>query len=139
MERTPVSANSTSDFKQLLLRSNQDEALPRRRTRPGRRYLMMPPLRDNKADSDAPISEWDRQQAFDRASACEQGRLHFSACGGEPWSALTENVPTPDCDFRCVAESVKHDPAQRRMLAQFAWQDIKAQCIATDDPGLKGN
>ena len=92
-------------------------------------YLMIPPVefkgtatipKSVFVASNAPFSEWEMSGSFDTAKECEAAR---------------PAIGTPS-DFR--HQSADDAAAKIRMSAIVAFAKRYAQCIATDDPRLKG-
>jgi hypothetical protein len=80
-------------------------------------YLMVPPIKPHgEPDIHARFSKWAMDGSFDRATSCEARYHDFLD------QAFT-NRPTDHID-----------PQAERLF----WQSQAAQCIATDDPRLKG-
>ena len=84
-------------------------------------YLMVPPILSNgpspsivdaRVGVEKPLSEWDVQDTFDSATECKRARQTLTA------------------------KTVANDPNLRALLEKA---DSLAQCVATDDPRLKGN
>jgi hypothetical protein len=73
-------------------------------------YLMIPQRQGSKIDIDVPIALWPHLDSFDSAAECRNAGL--------------------DAQKR-VADDPQSTPARRKQYAMF-------ECIATDDPRLKG-
>jgi hypothetical protein len=87
-------------------------------------YLMMPPVNsDNTVDLDAPLSKWIVGASFDAANQCETVR------------AMTTTPVQWKADIR-AAKKAGRLPLTR---AEYDKRVEAAQCVATDDPRLKGN
>lgn len=94
-------------------------------------YLMVPPFTELPPPSSdpppfdvnfkAPLSEWDISKSFDKAEDCER---------------LRKEVQTKEQSFAYPANMSKLNIVASR-LAYLAAR-ASAQCIATDDPRLKG-
>ena len=109
-----------------------NESPPRRRARAVGWYLMVPPvtsegLTDPNAtlvNGAAPISHWVIFRAYDSADQCEQER---------------------QLGQLALVDAMKANPELLTDRAQFGLKAMEllkkggAQCIATDDPRLKGN
>ncbi len=80
-------------------------------------YLMTPPFASGPTgfDANAPLSRWPISQAFDTASECNADRTGVIQVSAG------------------VARAVSDPTAQRHLKLWLA-----SQCIATDDPRLKG-
>jgi hypothetical protein len=76
-------------------------------------YLMLPPwVKYNTFDASEPLSKWDHSASYDSAAECERVR-----------SAMTDYY----------SHHPKADDAD-----WFLRLNATAQCVATDDPRLKG-
>ena len=86
-------------------------------------YLMMPPLEGNtgslKLELAAPFPQWDIQASFDSAHDCEIAKVK-----SVQWA-------------KDQATNGKFEDENARHA--FAWQHYDEECVATDDPRLKGN
>jgi len=83
-------------------------------------YLMIPPPNfsgHSHVDLDAPLSKWTVYDAYDRSDDCNQ-------------AYLDEN--------KIAQQKEAANPSDEKAVIQ-AHQLLNAQCIATDDPRLKGN
>jgi hypothetical protein len=75
-------------------------------------YLMYPPMTaDYKNRANAPLTQWGSGKSFDTAKECEAARLGLR-------------------QQRTNLDAFGHD---------FAENITSAQCVATDDPRLKGD
>jgi len=100
-------------------------------------YLMVPPLFKHGVNVNAPVSEWDHRQAFDTADACEKARVGLYHCGAVLNGAERGTVMQA-CGFDSHPRPIKDKKADA-IVGQIVMQFYEAACIATDDPGLKGN
>ena len=83
-------------------------------------YLMVPPPVPHSSvpvDLDAPLSKWRFFSSHDSAAQCEQGLVAF---------------------YKLAKTELAANPADERDRIQF-YQLENSQCIASDDPRLKGN
>jgi uncharacterized protein YfaP (DUF2135 family) len=83
-------------------------------------YLMVPPPVPHSSvpvDLDAPLSKWRFFSTHDSAAQCEQGLVAF---------------------YKLAKTELAANPADERDRIQF-YQLENSQCIASDDPRLKGN
>jgi len=83
-------------------------------------YLMIPPVSGDRTNSfkllrKAPLSEWTILNVFDSADSCSRHREQVRALGLKTANKLSESL-------RAVYDA-----------------DVLSECIATDDPRLKGN
>lgn len=74
-------------------------------------YLMMPPHTETKVLFNAPLKDWVSQGAFDSAEECDNTRVQAK-------HIMLANSSLTDDERKAVE---------------------RAQCVATDDPRLKGN
>ena len=85
-------------------------------------YLMTPPLSGRPGayvvSDGAALSQWHIDQSFDSAIECEQARIDHVA------------------SERYIAEKAGHPNPGEDVLVRDA---MTSQCIATNDPRLKGN
>jgi hypothetical protein len=84
-------------------------------------YLMVPPGIESslRVDPDAPIGTWVHYGSYDSANECEEN-IHY----------LHQQADKFSNDQRAHPKTLKESEA-----AQF----MSGECIATDDPRLKGN
>jgi hypothetical protein len=82
-------------------------------------YLMYPPMTPaRKSINDAPLSQWKSGGGFDTAKECETVKARMRKSSKE----LSDTTPSWDQKGRDLADSIGD-----------------AQCVAADDPRLKGN
>jgi hypothetical protein len=103
-------------------------------------YLMVPPL-DSKGDInyDAPISKWVTLASSDTIAGCKQAIADEEA-------ELKQNRSTPT-ERTNSKSKINSDPALLKRNGEELLQRLTlyielkstANCIATDDPRLKGN
>jgi len=86
-------------------------------------YLMLPPTAKGKLNLRAPLSEWEMGIPYDQADQC-LAAIREIANGPRPF------VPV-DADAK--------ERQRLHELDQRIERIAHAQCIATDDPRLKGN
>jgi len=86
-------------------------------------YLMLPPQHGGSADfnTHAPLSEWTVLEKYDDTSACERGKM----------DQLSKWYDRASVDRPGTKE------AEKDILMTIRLND--SQCIASDDPRLKGN
>ena len=92
-------------------------------------YLMAPPRADSGLPFDAPISQWRHIGSVDSAAECEHIRVKL------------ENDSAAETKAEIKAWHAKYDDqhAARVLHALGVEKTAKAvQCIASDDPRLKG-
>ncbi len=84
-------------------------------------YLMVPPLANApwKVSTEAPISQWQVYRTFPSENECEK----FQS------AARAKYEPTSDAELGTIKKGTQ----------AFARQMTFAECIASDDPSLKGN
>jgi hypothetical protein len=80
-------------------------------------YLMVPPMdvTTHKMNPDAPLHEWNTFDSYDHAAQCRSGRAEILA-----W--WTDHKSSDERARTATLEALKY-----------------SQCIATEDPRLKGN
>jgi len=88
-------------------------------------YLMIPP----STDKQAALRQWELVASYDSASACEDGLRDSKV---QARADYDHPSPVP----KTWAHSTKDWSAYNRWVDE-RW--LAAQCIATDDPRLKGN
>ena len=84
-------------------------------------------------NSRAPLWRWDREKAFETAKECEQAKTEMKNCG----LALENRMPRgKPVEYYCGGSPIVNSPDEvmKKLIAQM-W--IRADCISTDDPGLK--
>ena len=93
-------------------------------------YLMIPPSpsynQDGSMKAFPPISAWTVSSAHDASAECESAKEHIL---GDALGACNKNPRQPSAGNRATCDQV---------LWEFLGQALHAQCIATDDPRLKG-
>jgi hypothetical protein len=80
-------------------------------------YLMLPPFDDDPDIPTKPLSVWHSSGAYDSAAACETAK---------------EDIERKTANF-----SLSHPNSKSADRDASRWSN--AQCIASDDPRLKGN
>jgi hypothetical protein len=88
-------------------------------------YLMVPPTFENQygaiqADDSTPVSKWGQQAVYDSAGACNEGKSDY----------FKQSV---------LASKLVDKTNGPKAGAAIAVAALNAQCIASDDPRLKGN
>jgi hypothetical protein len=84
-------------------------------------YLMLPPLKLGQSgkyhpDFEVPLNQWESYQSYDDAAKCEEDKARTLI----------------------ALQRVSHEFPADRSAATDAEQAVFGQCIATDDPRLKG-
>jgi hypothetical protein len=91
-------------------------------------YLMVPPYNDNfVVNTHAPLSQWQVFQAYDDAFAC-------NAVQAQGMKTASDKLKHRE---KHVHEYPPGTAYRDRFIAQ-QWQYLDSQCIASDDPRLKG-
>jgi hypothetical protein len=110
-------------------------------------YLMLPPLVPLTSSAiplpfqfqaDDPISQWDEQSSFDSADACEKAKAKLVTCG-EILKGFETGDPKEPCDGMTQTVAQAKNKQQESATFNIANRKTMAQCIATDDPRLKGD
>jgi hypothetical protein len=112
-------------------------------------YLMTPPFAGagdpGGADENAPKSQWEEESAYDSASACEKARAGYDECSNFLHGWQPDGTETICLSLSLWSPSQWHPHGVvtaamlKEMREAFANKYGAAQCIATDDPRLKGN
>lgn len=95
-------------------------------------YLMYPPISDclgatqDHPCSNSPPSRWMTERVFDTADACQKALDDFTRQGMAQFKHATENKKPGTPPGFGVEETM-------------GLSHLAAQCVATDDPRLKGN
>src|SRR5260370_27081450 len=97
-------------------------------------YLMMPPINDKSLVADAPLSTWKIVNSFDAAPDCENSR-----------SSLLEQAKKTASREENDLKATRGDRSNSQnleILQQLYFLQVVVplqECIASDDPRLKGN
>jgi len=81
-------------------------------------YLMVPPFGYGDFNENAPISQWSTDTSFDTAKECEDYRV--------------------SANKKTQADLPPHGSKPTDSAQAFAVKMLLGQCIASDDPRLKG-
>ncbi|MGD0076804.1 MAG: hypothetical protein ABSD31_21115 [Candidatus Binataceae bacterium] len=81
-------------------------------------YLMVPPFGNGDFKENAPISQWSTDTSFDTAKECEDYRVAVNK--------------------KTQADLPPHGSKPTDSAQAFAVKMLLGQCIASDDPRLKG-
>jgi hypothetical protein len=89
-------------------------------------YLMVPPAQnDNDVQYNAPLAQWTIEHVFDSAVECDAMRYRWRSRAKRIWAAVI------DPKKELSAADGRLSIAQGRQLEA-------CECVATDDPRLKG-
>jgi hypothetical protein len=104
-------------------------------------YLIRPPGPDNgEPDFEAPLSRWTYSGSFDSANECERERDSRIDSGERNTHEIKGTVDALARQQGVVSEDRLKSLREEFGKAQTLWVQYSAsQCIATDDPRLKGN
>ena len=117
-------------------------------------YLMAPPIRPGSGvDLSAPISRWALNGEFDSAGACDEARVQRierartrAARIQGKLDSIDKEVESKSTPAQQAADLNKVNELNKQLekpeldkLANYVASMRAAQCIATDDPRLKGN
>jgi hypothetical protein len=106
-------------------------------------YLMMPPaLPDETPNPKAPLSQWDQVNEFDTAAACHKAFNDQNVLAEKALDQVKQQMDSlPSSIMQSKRPFSELEPelyqADRR-ASIFAVNAAVSQCIATDDPRLKG-
>jgi hypothetical protein len=99
-------------------------------------FLMMPPLLKKSVDLTAPFSRWVTVNSYDTSKQCEDEKASIQDAAPENLSQLKSQLK---------GLGIKDDPADNKERLKIAhdmyFDEVVvplAQCIASDDPRLKG-
>jgi hypothetical protein len=111
-------------------------------------YLMSPPIRPGSGvDLRAPISQWDQDDDFDSAAACDEARAKRIGLAKTLAARIQEKLEKLDRDVGSASLSDEQAAKLNRGLDQETPRLDKisnllksmraSKCIASDDPRLK--
>jgi hypothetical protein len=90
-------------------------------------YLLIPPIgADNKVNVHAPLSTWRKGVKFDSEKKC-----------GDSLKDAIQNPMTPD-EYQAAAEATRKTKMHPLSKSEMTKRTAESQCVAADDPRLKG-